>query len=129
MALKIEVLANNPKEVLDVGVKLGDGWAVYLADAGPVACASGNSGRLMMSGPLGPFGDTFQRLGDMLINKVADEIFGPSGAFRSTRVIIFNHSDQDLFPFFNSFSSGLHARAATAREGVAPLRRSRSAHQ
>jgi hypothetical protein len=59
-----------------------------------------------MSGPLGPFGDTFERLGDMLINKVADEIFGPSDAARSTRVIIYNHTDQDLFPFFNSFSTG-----------------------
>ena len=59
-----------------------------------------------MSGPLGPFGDTFERLGDTLINKVADEIFGASDAARSTRVIIFNHTNRDLFPISNSFSSG-----------------------
>jgi hypothetical protein len=27
----------------------------------------------------GPFGATFERLGDMLINKVADEVLGDSG--------------------------------------------------
>jgi hypothetical protein len=59
-----------------------------------------------MSGPLGPFGDTFERLGDTPINKVADEIFGAPDAARSTRVIIYNHSGQDLFPISNSFSSG-----------------------
>ena len=59
-----------------------------------------------MAGPFGPFDATFERLGDMLINKVADEIFGDSGAARSTRVVIYNHSDKDLFYLSNSFDSG-----------------------
>lgn len=57
-------------------------------------------------GPLGPFGDTFERLGDTLINKVADEIFGSSDAARQTLVVIFNHMDDDLFFLDSSFASG-----------------------
>jgi len=59
-----------------------------------------------MSGPLGPFESSFERLGDSLINKVADEIFGDSDAARWTRVIIYNHSNQDLYYLSSSFESG-----------------------
>ena len=57
-------------------------------------------------GPLGPFGGTIERLGDTLINKVTDEVFGDSGAARSTRVIIYNHSGQDIYFISSSFDSG-----------------------
>jgi len=40
---------------------------------------------------------TFERLGDTLINKVADEVFGNSGAARQTIVVVYNHGSQDLF--------------------------------
>src|ERR1700751_1888667 len=59
-----------------------------------------------MAGPFGPFESTFERLGDTLINKVADEIFGDSGAARQTIVVIYNHGNQDLFYLSNSFESG-----------------------
>src|SRR5215471_628436 len=59
-----------------------------------------------MAGPFGPFGATFERLGDMLINKVADEIFGDSGAVRSTLVVIYNHTNTDLFYLSSAFDSG-----------------------
>lgn len=57
-------------------------------------------------GPLGPFESTFERLGDMLINKVQDEVFGDSGAARSVRVIVYNHTDRDLYYLTSSFDSG-----------------------
>jgi hypothetical protein len=41
-----------------------------------------------MAGPFGPFESTFERLDDTLINKVADEIFGDSGAARQTIVVV-----------------------------------------
>ena len=41
-----------------------------------------------MPGPFGPFEWAFERLGDTLINKVADEIFGDSGAARQTIVVV-----------------------------------------
>ena len=59
-----------------------------------------------MAGPFGPFESPFERLGDTLINKVADEIFGDSGAARQTIVVVYNHGNQDLFYLSNSFESG-----------------------
>ena len=59
-----------------------------------------------MAGPFGPFESTFERLGDTLINKVADEIFGDSGAARQTIVVVYNHGSQDLFYLSSSFESG-----------------------
>ncbi len=59
-----------------------------------------------MAGPFGPFGAQIERIGDMLINKVSDEIFGDSGAARSTRVVIYNHSEQDLYYLSSNFESG-----------------------
>jgi hypothetical protein len=59
-----------------------------------------------MAGPFGPLESTFERLGDTLINKVADEIFGDSGAARQTIVVVYNHGNQDLFYLSNSFESG-----------------------
>jgi len=41
-----------------------------------------------MAGPFGPFESTFERLDDTLINKVADEIFGDSGAARQPRFLL-----------------------------------------
>ena len=59
-----------------------------------------------MAGPFGPFESTFERLGDTLINKVADEVFGNSGAARQTIVVVYNHGNQDLLYLSNSFESG-----------------------
>jgi hypothetical protein len=59
-----------------------------------------------MSGPFGPFEAQVERLGDTLINKVSDEIFGDSGAARSTRVVIYNHTQQDLYFLGSNFDSG-----------------------
>jgi hypothetical protein len=59
-----------------------------------------------MAGPFGPFESTFERLGDTLINKVADEIFGDSGAARQTIVVVYNHGNQDLFYLSNLFQPG-----------------------
>ena len=59
-----------------------------------------------MAGPFGPFESTFERLGDTLINKVADEIFGDSGAARQTIVVVYNHGSQDFFYLSSSFESG-----------------------
>jgi hypothetical protein len=59
-----------------------------------------------VSGPFGPFAAPVERLGDMLINKVADEIFGDTGAARSTRVVIYNHTQQDLYFLTSGFDSG-----------------------
>jgi hypothetical protein len=60
----------------------------------------------MMSGPFGPFAGQFVRFGDTLINKISDEVFGDGNAARSTRVVIYNHSDQDLYYVWSSFDSG-----------------------
>ncbi|SPE26909.1 hypothetical protein SBA2_310015 [Acidobacteriia bacterium SbA2] len=89
-----------------------------------------------MGGFLGPFGAQFERLGDMLINKVADEVFGDSGAARSTRVVIYNHSSQDIYFLSSSFDSGgFTAGLATQRhpsrnsgrlQGRVPRRHDRS---
>lgn len=59
-----------------------------------------------MAGPFGPFELTFERLGYTLINKVADEIFGDSGAARQTIVAVYNHGKQDLFYLSSSFELG-----------------------
>ncbi len=55
---------------------------------------------------LGPFGSTFTRIGDTLINKVSNEIFGDGDAARSTTVVIYNHSNNDLFKLSDNFDSG-----------------------
>jgi hypothetical protein len=59
-----------------------------------------------MDNPFGPFGSTFERLGDILINKVIDDIFGDSDATRLTRVFIYNHTDQSLYFLDSSFETG-----------------------
>ena len=59
-----------------------------------------------MTSPFGPFGSQIERLGDLLINKVSDEIFGDGDAARLTRVMIYNHTSQDLFFLDSSFESG-----------------------
>lgn len=59
-----------------------------------------------MTSPFGPFGSQIERLGDLLINKVSDEIFGDGDAARLTRVVIYNHTSQDLFFLDSSFESG-----------------------
>jgi hypothetical protein len=59
-----------------------------------------------MAGPFGPFESIFERLGDALINQLADEIFGDSGAARQTIVVTYNHGSQDLFYLSSSFESG-----------------------
>lgn len=59
-----------------------------------------------MAGPFGPFGAAFERLGDVLINRVVDSIFGTGGAVRSTLVVIFNHSNHNLFYLTAAFGSG-----------------------
>jgi hypothetical protein len=59
-----------------------------------------------MTNPFGPFGTAVERLGDMLINKISDEIFGEGDAARLTRVVIYNHTDQALFFLDSSFESG-----------------------
>lgn len=59
-----------------------------------------------MTTPFGPFGAQVERLGDLLINKISSEIFGDSDAARLTRVVIFNHTGQDLFFLNSSFESG-----------------------
>jgi hypothetical protein len=71
-------------------------------------------------GPFGPFEATFERLGDMLINKVQDEIFGDSDAARSARVIIYNHTGQDLYFLTSSFDSG--GFTAGQQPGVVPAK-------
>lgn len=60
----------------------------------------------MATAVLGPLGAPIDRLGDTLINKASDEIFGDSGAARSTRVVIYNHSTQNLYFLASSFDSG-----------------------
>ena len=60
----------------------------------------------MAAAVLGPLGAPVERLGDTLINKASDEIFGDSGAARSTRVVIYNHSNQNLYFLTSSFDSG-----------------------
>jgi hypothetical protein len=59
-----------------------------------------------MPSPFGPFGTQVERLGDLLINKISDEIFGDGDAARLTRVVIYNHTGQDLFFLDSSFESG-----------------------
>ena len=53
-----------------------------------------------------PFGATFERFGEMLVNRALADIFGPDGASRSTRVLIFNHTSSSLFFLTASFDSG-----------------------
>jgi len=65
-----------------------------------------------MAGPFGSFQSTFEQLGDTLISKVADEIFGDSGAARQTIVVIYNHGSQDLFYLSSSLQSGLFTAGA-----------------
>jgi hypothetical protein len=60
----------------------------------------------VMPGPFGPFEAQVERLGDLLINKVSDEIFGDGDAARLTRVVICNHTDQDLYFLDSAFESG-----------------------
>lgn len=59
-----------------------------------------------MTSPFGPFGTQVERLGDLLISKISDEIFGDGDAARLTRVVIYNHANQDLFFLDSSFESG-----------------------
>jgi hypothetical protein len=59
-----------------------------------------------MPSPFGPFGTQVERLGDLLISKISDEIFGDGDAARLTRVVIYNHTGQDLFFLDGSFESG-----------------------
>lgn len=59
-----------------------------------------------MTSPFGPFGTQVERLGDLLISKISDEIFGDGDAARLTRVVIYNHTDQALFFLDGSFESG-----------------------
>jgi len=77
-----------------------------------------------MAGPFGPLESTFDRLGDTLINKVADEIFGDSGAARQTVVVVYNHRNQDLFYLSSSFSNQVVLRQvhSWARSGPAHRR-------
>jgi hypothetical protein len=59
-----------------------------------------------MSGPFGPFEAQVERLGDLLVNKVSEEIFGDGEAARLTRVVICNHTEQDLYFLDYAFESG-----------------------
>jgi hypothetical protein len=59
-----------------------------------------------MSDLLGPFGGTIERLGETLINKVSDEVFGDSGAARSTQVVIYNHTGQNFYFQSSNFETG-----------------------
>lgn len=59
-----------------------------------------------MTSPFGPFGSQVERLGDLLISKIEDEIFGDSEAARLTRVVIYNHTDKSLFFLDSSFETG-----------------------
>jgi hypothetical protein len=60
----------------------------------------------MAAAVLGPLGAPVERLGDTLINRVVDEILGDNGSFRSTHVVIYNHSNQDLYYLTSSFDTG-----------------------
>lgn len=60
----------------------------------------------MAAAVLGPLGAPVERLGDTLINKAMDEIFGDSGAARSTRVLIYNHTTQNLYFLNAGFETG-----------------------
>src|SRR5215831_37989 len=54
-----------------------------------------------------PFGQTFERAADTLVNKALDEIFNPnSDAVRLTVVVIYNHTDSSVFLVDSSFDSG-----------------------
>jgi hypothetical protein len=59
-----------------------------------------------MAGPFGPFEWTFEWLGDTLINKVGEEIFGDGAAARQTIMVVYNHGNQDHFYLSNLFESG-----------------------
>jgi hypothetical protein len=54
-----------------------------------------------------PFGQTFERAGDQLLNKVLDDIFNLDGAAaRLTVVVIYNHTDTPIFFIDSSFDTG-----------------------
>lgn len=54
-----------------------------------------------------PFGQTFERAGDELLNKVLDDIFNLDGAAaRLTVVVIYNHTDTPIFFIDSSFDTG-----------------------
>jgi len=54
-----------------------------------------------------PFGQTFERAADTLVNKALDEIFNPnSDAVRLTVGVIYNHSDSPIFLVDSNFDSG-----------------------
>ena len=53
------------------------------------------------------FGQTFERAGDQLLNKVLDDIFNlNSDAARLTVVVIYNHTDSPIFFINSSFDTG-----------------------
>jgi hypothetical protein len=54
-----------------------------------------------------PFGDTFQRGADVLVNRAIDAIFNPnSDAARLTAVVVYNHTDSPVFLIDSGFDSG-----------------------
>jgi hypothetical protein len=71
-----------------------------------------------MAGPSGPFESTFERLGDTLINKVADEIFGDSGAARQTIVVVYNHGNQECLRIVTSNPYADNSAQADAQGGI-----------
>ena len=53
------------------------------------------------------FGQTFERAGDQLLNKVLDDIFNlNSDAARLTVVVVYNHTDTPLLFIDSSFDTG-----------------------